>query len=162
IHDLCVRGARHDLEDAAPSDTVTAIARRWGFLAHDGVFAERYVALYREHASETLRRVRATQARVDATISTPPDDHIVCLECGRTMRRLAHHLKSVHALSTDDYRQRWHLPPNYPLVCGELSRESAERARKLGIGEHGVASRKVWKNEGDVAPDEIIDGVRLP
>jgi ROS/MUCR transcriptional regulator protein len=90
-------------------------------MSSDGAFRDRYWATYRERPSDTLKRARAPKQ------SPPPaaDDHVVCLECGRKLRRLRRHLAAAHGLTPDTYRQRWGLRRDYPLVCAELSRQIA-------------------------------------
>jgi methylphosphotriester-DNA--protein-cysteine methyltransferase len=118
VQHLCLQAARRDLEKVAPGDTVFAIARRWGFTSPDGAFRDGYWTAYRECPSDTLKRARPPKQ------SPPPaaDDHVVCLECGKKMRRLRRHLAAAHGLTPDTYRQRWGLRRDHPLVCAELSR----------------------------------------
>jgi transcriptional regulator GlxA family with amidase domain len=59
VQHVCLVAARRDLEQAAPGDTVFAIARRWGFTSPDGTFRDGYWAAYRERLSDRLERARA-------------------------------------------------------------------------------------------------------
>jgi transcriptional regulator GlxA family with amidase domain len=158
VQHLCLVAARCDLEQAVPGDTVFAIARRWGFTSSDGAFRDGYWATYRERPSDTLKRARAPK-------KIPPpavDDHVVCLECGRKSRRLRRHLAAAHGLTPDAYRQRWGLQRNYPLVCAELSRQIAARARANDLAGKGAQARQPWKNADAVARRERINGDALP
>jgi transcriptional regulator GlxA family with amidase domain len=158
VQHQCLQAARRELETGAPGATVFAIARRWGFTSPDGAFRDGYWATYGERPSDTLKRARAPKQ------NSPPaaDDHVVCLECEQKMRRLRRHLAAIHGLTPDAYRQRWELRHDYPLVCAELSRQIALRARANDLAGQGTRARKPWKNAKAVLRRERINGDALP
>ncbi len=158
VQHLCLQAARGDLEQAVPGNTVFAIARRWGFTSPDGAFRDGYWSTYGERPSDTLKRARAPKQ------NSPPaaDDHVVCLECEQKMRRLRRHIAAIHGLTPDAYRQRWELRHDYPLVCAELSRQIALRARANDLAGQGARARKPWKNAKAVLRRERINGDALP
>lgn len=160
IQQLCLERARRDLEKGAPGDTVFGIACRWGFTSPDGAFRDGYRALFGERPSDALRRAR--RPRPLRTHPAQADDHIACLECGRKMRRLRRHVAVAHGLSASEYRDRWGLDHNDPLVCAELSRDSSTRARATGLAGKGALARRKVKGRNDVARHERIDGDALP
>jgi predicted transcriptional regulator len=59
---------------------------------------------------------------------------IACLECGRKMKMLKRHLKTDHGLSPDEYRAKWKLGADYPVVAPDYAAVRAEMARKFGLG----------------------------
>jgi predicted transcriptional regulator len=61
-------------------------------------------------------------------------DTIVCLECGAKFKSLKRHLHDRHGLSADDYRVRWGLGRDYPMVTRGYSAKRAELARVNGLG----------------------------
>ena len=61
-------------------------------------------------------------------------DHIVCLEDGRKMKTLKRHLMSDHGLTPDEYRARWGLAPDYPMVAPAYAEKRRELAVKIGLG----------------------------
>jgi predicted transcriptional regulator len=61
-------------------------------------------------------------------------DHIVCLEDGNKFKSLRRHLATAHGLTPEEYRERWNLPADYPLVAPAYSSERSELAKKLGLG----------------------------
>ena len=61
-------------------------------------------------------------------------DHIVCLECGAKMKVLKRHLTTDHAMSVTEYRNKWHLPKDYPLVAPNYSQTRKQLAVKIGLG----------------------------
>ncbi|MDR3536063.1 MAG: MucR family transcriptional regulator [Acetobacteraceae bacterium] len=61
-------------------------------------------------------------------------DHIVCLECGKKLTMLKRHLMTEHALTIDQYRSKWSLPSNYPVVAPEYAETRSALAKKIGLG----------------------------
>ncbi len=62
------------------------------------------------------------------------DDHIVCLECGGKFKSLRRHLKSRHNLSPEEYRAKWGLPADYPMVAKNYREARSRLARDMGLG----------------------------
>lgn len=61
-------------------------------------------------------------------------DHIVCLEDGLKFKSLKRHLRSKYGLSPDDYRLKWGLPADYPMVAPGYSEKRSKLAKKMGLG----------------------------
>jgi predicted transcriptional regulator len=61
-------------------------------------------------------------------------DSITCLDCGKKMKILNRHLSTDHGLSTDQYRQRWNLPADYPLVAPNYAEKRRALAKEIGLG----------------------------
>lgn len=61
-------------------------------------------------------------------------DAIICLEDGKPFKTLKRHLKTVYNLSPDEYRARWGLPDDYPMVAPNYSAQRAATARRIGLG----------------------------
>ncbi len=66
--------------------------------------------------------------------SSVKPDHVVCLECGKKMKMLKRHLSTDHNMSTEDYRKRWGLAADYPLVAPNYAEKRRELAKKIGLG----------------------------
>ena len=64
------------------------------------------------------------------------ENHIICLEDGKRLKMLKRHLKAVYNLSPEQYRQRWGLPADYPMVAPEYARRRSSLAREIGLGSH--------------------------
>jgi predicted transcriptional regulator len=80
--------------------------------------------------------------------------YVVCLEDGSRFRSLRPHLRSAHGLSPDEYRERWALPPDYPMVAPDYSRERAKVARSIGLGHSGKQKSRAPKaHRSDAAED---------
>jgi len=61
-------------------------------------------------------------------------DHIVCLECGKHFSMLKRHLSTDHRLTPQEYRQKWDLPPTYPVVAPDYAKTRSALAKKIGLG----------------------------
>ncbi len=68
------------------------------------------------------------------------DDYIVCLEDGKRLKMLKRYLRSKYDLSPDDYRKRWNLPADYPMVAPNYAKRRSEFAKQIGLG-RGVRGR---------------------
>ena len=61
-------------------------------------------------------------------------DYIVCLEDGRKLKMLKRHLKTVYDQTPEQYRERWGLPADYPMVAPNYARQRSVLAKKRGLG----------------------------
>ncbi len=59
---------------------------------------------------------------------------IVCLEDGKKFKMLKRHLKTDHNMTPDEYRVRWGLPGDYPIVAPAYAKQRSELAKKIGLG----------------------------
>jgi predicted transcriptional regulator len=64
-------------------------------------------------------------------------DHIICLECGRKQKMLKRHIRTAYGLSPEQYRERWELPADYPMVAANYSKKRSSLARQIGLGTGG-------------------------
>ena len=69
------------------------------------------------------------------------NDFIVCLEDGRRLKMLKRYLRSRYDLSPEDYRRRWGLTPDYPMVAPAYAARRSDFAKKIGLG-RGVRRRR--------------------
>lgn len=61
-------------------------------------------------------------------------DYIVCLEDGKKMKMLKRHLMTHYNMTPEEYRQRWNLPADYPMVAPNYAEKRRELAKKIGLG----------------------------
>jgi predicted transcriptional regulator len=61
-------------------------------------------------------------------------DYIVCLEDGRKLKMLKRHLRTTYNMSVDDYRQKWGLPIDYPMVAPNYAKQRSAFAKRIGLG----------------------------
>lgn len=62
------------------------------------------------------------------------DDYIICLEDGKKLKMLKRHLKSAYNMTPEDYRARWSLPNDYPMVAPNYSAKRQALAKEIGLG----------------------------
>jgi predicted transcriptional regulator len=67
-------------------------------------------------------------------------DHIVCLEDGKQLKMLKRYLRSRFDLSPEEYRRKWGLPPDYPMVAPAYAERRSAFAKEIGLG-RGVRRR---------------------
>ena len=67
---------------------------------------------------------------------------IACLECGKKMKMLKRHLNTDHGLSPADYRAKWGLAADYPLVAPDYAAKRSELAKKIGLGRKPGTGKK--------------------
>ena len=63
------------------------------------------------------------------------DDHLICLEDGKKFKSLKRHLRSQYNLSPAQYREKWGLPADYPMVAPNYARARSRLARQMGLGQ---------------------------
>jgi len=61
-------------------------------------------------------------------------EYIVCLDDGKKLKMLKRHLRTVYNMSPDEYRQKWGLPSDYPMVAPKYAAVRSELAKKIGLG----------------------------
>ena len=79
----------------------------------------------------------AEEERPDPAVSVRASvkpDHIVCLEDGKKMKMLKRHLMTDHGMTPDEYRARWNLGSDYPMVAPNYAETRRELAKKIGLG----------------------------
>ncbi len=73
--------------------------------------------------------------------SSIKNDHIVCLEDGKKLKMLKRHLMTRYSMTPDQYRQRWNLPADYPMVAPAYAEKRRELAKKIGLGRKPAPKR---------------------
>jgi predicted transcriptional regulator len=67
-------------------------------------------------------------------------ESITCLDCGQKSKMLKRHLSTAHGMTVDEYRTRWGLPTDYPMVAKNYSARRSELAKSIGLGIRGRSS----------------------
>jgi predicted transcriptional regulator len=108
-------------------------------IANNAVSADQLPTLIRDvhQALATVGQAPAepirTEPAVDVKKSVFPD-HIVCLECGASLKMLKRHLATDHGMTPDEYRAKWGLPHTYPMVAPEYAATRSQLAKDSGLG----------------------------
>jgi predicted transcriptional regulator len=121
------------------------------YLTHNSVPAENVPDLIKS-VHETMKGVceEVDPATVKAKPAVPvsksvSDDYIICLEDGKKLKMLKRYLRSQYDLSPDDYRQKWNLPADYPMVAPAYSRKRSQFAKEIGLGQAAKVKGKPRK-----------------
>lgn len=118
------------------------------FVSNNSVSADSMPEMIRSvHA--TLRELSGGEAKQE-TKSKPAvpvsksvtDDYIICLEDGKKLKMLKRYLRSQYDMSPEDYRRKWGLPSDYPMVAPAYSRRRSDFAKEIGLGRGGRKARK--------------------
>lgn len=65
-------------------------------------------------------------------------DYIICLEDGKKLKMLKRYLRSQYGMSPEDYRARWNLPADYPMVAPNYASQRSRLAKQIGLGKAAV------------------------
>ena len=93
--------------------------------------------------NKSLKSLGQPQQEPEASVDLKPavpikksvtPDYIVCLEDGKKLKMLKRHLMSSYNLTVDDYKKKWGLPSDYPVVAPNYANQRSELAKKLGLG----------------------------
>jgi len=88
----------------------------------------------------------AQEPAVAVRLSIKPG-YIVCLEDGKRMKMLKHHLKTYHQMTPEQYRQKWGLKSNYPMVSPNYAEQRRAMAKSIGLGTRDRKSTKANKTK---------------
>ncbi len=69
-------------------------------------------------------------------------DHIICLEDGKKLKMLKRYLRTSYGMTPEQYRQRWGLPPDYPMVAPSYAAKRSALAKKIGLGKRRRKRRR--------------------
>ncbi len=88
---------------------------------------------------ESGEEIREPAVPIDKSVK---QNEIICLECGKGQKTLKRHLSSGHGVTAEEYRARWGLGQDYPLVAPNYAKRRSDIAKKLGLGRKPGAGRK--------------------
>ncbi len=95
--------------------------------------------------SQLITTVHEALQKPHQATSSPPEpavpikksvtpDYVICLEDGRKLKMLKRHLRNAYNMSPDQYRIKWGLSSDYPMVAPEYAARRSELAKKIGLG----------------------------
>ncbi|MBL8702501.1 MAG: MucR family transcriptional regulator [Alphaproteobacteria bacterium] len=105
--------------------------------------------------SELIRTIHSSLVGLDAPSAAPvgdlvpavpikksvSPDFIICLEDGKKLKMLKRHLRTSYGITPEQYRAKWGLPPDYPMVAPNYAEQRSEFAKKIGLGKKPGARR---------------------
>jgi predicted transcriptional regulator len=100
-----------------------------------GLFGEIHSALVRISSGAAV--IVAPEAQMPAVPikKSIASDHLICLEDGRKFKSLKRHLRTNHDMTPEQYRQKWHLASDYPMVAPAYAKARSALAKKIGFGQ---------------------------
>jgi predicted transcriptional regulator len=111
-------------------------------------------------ATEELESAEHQAPAVSIKKSVTPEA-IVCLECGRHQKTIKRHLGTAHDLSVAEYRAKWSLPADYPMVAPDYAAHRSQLAIQIGLG-RSRKKPKVTPVPKTAEPAEAKPGHRYP
>lgn len=130
-------------EDPKPADLLALTAQIVSaHLSHNSVASADLPGLLRDVHGTLSGLASGTAPTLPAEKPTPAvpvkksihNDYLICLEDGKKLKMLKRHLKSAYNLSPEQYRERWGLPADYPMVAPAYAERRSELAKKIGLG----------------------------
>ena len=95
---------------------------------------EVHAALVRVTAGDPPPQVDARRPAIPAKKSVT-NEFIICLEDGRKFKSLKRHLRTQYNMSPDEYREKWNLAPDYPMVAPNYAKARSDLAKQMGLGQ---------------------------
>ncbi len=97
---------------------------------------ETYAALEAQGSDAASLDPERPRPAVPIKKSVQPD-YIVCLEDGKQLKMLKRHLKTAYDMTPEEYRERWNLPSDYPMVAPNYAKRRSQLAKQIGLGTSG-------------------------
>ena len=110
-----------------------------------GLIARVHAALVGLAGAGTITSLALPAPRSEPAVSikkSVTDDYLVCLDDGRKLKSLKRHLRTDHGLSPESYREKWHLPKDYPMVAPAYAKARSDLAKKSGLGQQRRGTTK--------------------
>jgi predicted transcriptional regulator len=101
-----------------------------------------FVAVDSEHHNTTIRPKPAVPISQSVT-----NERIICLEDGKPLQMLKRYLKTAYNMTVAQYKERWGLPSDYPVVAPNYAKRRSEIAKTTGLGTKGKHSKVTVRNE---------------
>jgi len=92
-----------------------------------------YKAL-QEMAGDAAQTARGRQEPAVAIDKSVMPDYLVCLEDGKKLKMLKRYLKTAHDMTPEQYRDKWNLPADYPMVAPNYAKRRSKLAKEIGLG----------------------------
>jgi predicted transcriptional regulator len=118
------------------ADIVSAYVSNNSVPANDlpSLISDVHAALLRVTAGGMAASAEAPKPAVPAKKSITRE-YLVCLEDGRKFKSLKRHLRTQYNMSPDEYREKWSLPPDYPMVAPDYAKARSNLAKQMGLGQ---------------------------
>ena len=98
------------------------------------LIAQVFSALMRISSGQTAPPAEPIKPAVAVKRSVTPE-YIVCLEDGKKFKSLKRHLRTQYGITPEQYREKWGLPPDYPMVAPNYAAARSQLAKQMGLGQ---------------------------
>ena len=99
-----------------------------------GLINEIHTALVKVAGGTVEAPVEAPKPAVPVKKSVTPD-YIICLEDGKKFKSLKRHLRTQYSMTPEQYREKWGIPADYPMVAPNYAKARSELAKEMGLGQ---------------------------
>jgi predicted transcriptional regulator len=99
-----------------------------------GLINQVHAALLRVSGGHADAQPEPLKPAVSVKKSITPD-YIVCLEDGKKFKSLKRHLRTQYNMTPEQYREKWTLPPDYPMVAPNYAAARSQLAKQMGLGQ---------------------------
>jgi predicted transcriptional regulator len=125
------------------ADVVSAYVSNNSISAGDlpGLISEVYNALNRVGSAPVAAPAEPAKPAVNPKKSITPD-YIICLEDGKKFKSLKRHLSSMYSMSPEQYREKWGLASDYPMVAPNYAEARSRLAKEMGLGQKRKGKRR--------------------
>jgi len=145
----------HSLESSETLQLATDIVA--AFVSNNSVGADKLPGLLQE-VHDAVRALASggtasagnQQPAVPVKKSVTPD-YVICLEDGKKLKMLKRYIRTQYGMSPEDYRRKWGLPADYPMVAPNYAKRRSDFAKEIGLGRAGAAAPKRKKTAKNAA-----------
>ena len=116
------------------------------YVAHNAIGSDRLPdfigSVYGALSRATLQGVEPPKVELKPAVAIKKSvtaEYIICLEDGKKFKSLKRHLRSQYDMSPEEYREKWGLPHDYPMVAPSYAAARSDLAKKIGFGRRGRA-----------------------
>jgi predicted transcriptional regulator len=108
-------------------------------VAYNEVSADKLPGLIRDvhQALSTVEQSSVEPTKAEPSVAAKRSvfaNHLVCLDCGQSLKMLKRHISTDHQMTPEEYRAKWDLPPTYPMVAPEYAATRSQLAKDSGLG----------------------------
>ena len=120
-----------------------------GYLAHNRLSPQDLIAVIKQ-VHDILSEIARSNSPANTENPVPAvdpkksvhNDYIICLEDGAKLKSLKRHLIKKYNMTPEQYRTKWGLPRDYPMVCRSYSKMRSEMAKKIGLGQGKISNQE--------------------
>jgi predicted transcriptional regulator len=127
----------HDLLVELTADIVSAYVSNHVVPVSDltGLISDVHAALSNTSVAAPVATIVEKQKPAVSVRKSLQDEQLTCLECGGTFKSLKRHLMTHHSLSPEEYREKWDLAADYPMVAPAYAEARSRLAKEMGLGQ---------------------------